>query len=298
MTKEDATGPGSEVRKVRLRPARPVLKWAGGKTQLLGEILRRLPETIDTYFEPFVGGGAVFFALAAEGRFRHAVLSDLNRDLSDLYIALRDDVDGVVSELRLLEGKTREEDYYGIRKLTRPKKRAQVAARIIYLNKTGYNGLYRVNRSGQFNVPFGRYKKPKICDEPNLRAASRALKGVSIECEDFEEVCRRARSKDAVYFDPPYLPLSPTANFTDYHHQPFLHEEHRRLAEVVRLLRRRSVFALLSNSDTEETRRLYDGLIVERVVANRMINSKADQRGPVGELLVTNRPVARSRASR
>jgi DNA adenine methylase len=297
MNNENAVGLGSRSCIVRPAAARPVLKWAGGKTQLLSEILPRLPENIDTYFEPFVGGGAVFFALAAERRFRRAVLSDLNRDLIGVYRSLRDDVDGVIAELRCLEGQTSEEDFYRIR-ATQPRKSAKIAARVIYLNKTGYNGLYRVNRSGQFNVPFGRNKKPRVCDEPNLRAASRALSDVDIECEDFEEVCQRAGPKDAVYFDPPYLPLSSTANFTDYHHEPFLHEEHRRLAEVVRRLRKGRVFALLSNSDTEETRQLYTGLLVQHVAARRLINSKADQRGPVGELLVTNRAAMRQRTTR
>ena len=302
MNSEDAVGlrPGKS-RGARSAGARPVLKWAGGKTQLLGKILPRLPDRIETYFEPFVGGGAVFFALAVEGRFRRAVLSDLNRDLIEVYLALKEDVESVIAELRRLEHQIEESDYYRIRakRPTARTPRSRIAARVIYLNKTGYNGLYRVNRSGNFNVPFGRYKKPKVCDEPNLRAAAQALQGVSIECEDFETACRRARPKDAVYFDPPYLPLSPTANFTDYHHRPFLRDEHSRLADAMLKLKSRQVFALLSNSDTPETRRLYEGLTIERVAAVRLINSKADQRGPVGEILVTSDAVlARKRSPR
>jgi DNA adenine methylase len=276
-----------------------VLKWAGGKTQLLDKILPRLPRKIDTYFEPFVGGGAVFFALAAEGRFRRAVLSDLNHDLIAVYRALQEDVESLIAELRRLEGKIGESDYYRIRSRqpTARTPRSRVAARVIYLNKTGFNGLYRVNRSGRFNVPFGRNKNPKVCDEPNLRAAAQALRGVSIECKDFETVCRRARPQDVVYFDPPYLPVSSTAKFTDYHHEPFLRAEHQRLADVMRRLGSRQVFALLSNSDTRETRRLYAGLSVQSVAAVRAINSKVDQRGPVGELLVTSQAVPTRRRS-
>ena len=271
------------------RPARvrPVLKWAGGKTQLLHEILRRLPQRMGTYYEPFVGGGAVFFALAAEGRFRRAVLVDRNPDLMAVYQALQQDADALIAELSKLRERVGEADYYRIR-AKRPRKLASRAARVIYLNKVGYNGLYRVNRSGLFNVPYGRHRRPKVCDELNLRAAAEALRNVTLKCDDFEETCAEARPGDAVYFDPPYLPRFTRSNFTDYHFEPFLLEEHQRLGRVLRELGERGVYALLSNSDVPETRELYSGLCIKRVEANRNINSKATQRGPVHELLVTN----------
>jgi DNA adenine methylase len=268
--------------------ARPVLKWAGGKRELVESILARLPDRIDTYFEPFVGGGAVFFALAAERRFARAVLSDRNPDLIVVYEALRSDVEAVIDVLDRLRKHHSEKQYYRVRS-EKPKSQAERAARIIYLNKTGYNGLYRVNRSGEFNVPFGRYKKPNICDEPNLRAAGAALEGVEILVEDFEAVCSRAKKKDAVYLDPPYVPVSRSANFTAYHHDPFGMDEHRRLARVFAHLEKKRVHAVLSNSYTPETKKLYENFECEIVRVSRMINSRGSARGPIKELLVVSR---------
>lgn len=267
--------------------ARPVLKWAGGKTQLLGPITRALPARIRTYFEPFIGGGAVFFSMAAERRFERAVLGDRNPDLMAVYRALQADVDAVIEELGKLGHS--EDEYYRIRE-SRPRTLARRAARIIYLNKTGYNGLYRVNRSGGYNVPFGRYKRPNICDEPNLRAVAAVLRDVQLEVADFEELCRAARPGDAVYFDPPYVPLSKSASFTAYDRHPFGLAEHERLSRVFRELRERGVAAVLSNSYTVETRALYAGYRRIDVRVKRPINSRADLRGPIKELLVVNEP--------
>lgn len=276
-----------------LVPARPVLKWAGGKTQLLPQILERLPARIETFFEPFVGGAAVFFALAAEGRFQRAVLADRNPDLVAVYRALQADAEAVIDELSQMRHS--EAEYYRIRELS-PRRLAQRAARVIYLNKTGYNGLYRVNRSGQFNVPFGRYKKPNICDAENLRAAARVLEGVEIVEADFEEVCVRARPGDAVYLDPPYVPLSKTANFTAYARHPFGPSEHQRLARAFTELERRRVAAVLSNSDTPETRALYRGFRAKKVQVSRAINSRPTARGPIDELLVVAERLKRPRS--
>lgn len=269
------------------RPARPVLKWAGGKKQLVPAILKRLPAEIDTYYEPFVGGGAVFFALAARQGFRRARLSDRNPELVTVYHALQQDVEGLIAALR--QYRYDETLYYRVRERV-PASPIARAARTIFLNKAGYNGLYRVNRSGTFNVPFGRHKNPKICDEENLRAAARALKKATIVEADFEQACRRATVRDAIYFDPPYVPLSETARFVDYDQHPFGTCEQERLAALLTTLGRRGVFALLSNSDTATTRRLYDGHEVARVKARRSINSEPSRRGPIGELLVSNEP--------
>lgn len=273
---------------------KPVLKWAGGKRRLVPEILRELPLRMDTFYEPFVGGGAVFFALAAEGRFRRAVLSDRNPDLICVYEAIRDDVERVIAALRSL--RYSEEEYYRIRS-ARPRSAVRRAARIIYLNRTGYNGLYRVNRSGEFNVPFGRYVRPKICDAENLRAVAETLRGVEVRVADFEEVVASAGSDDAVYFDPPYVPVSATSSFTAYHSETFGAPEHQRLARVFTELAERGVPVVLSNSNTPETRLLYKGFRSREVLVRRPINSDARRRGPVSELLVCGerrkRPVVR-----
>ena len=268
-------------------PAKPFLKWAGGKTRLTKEILRRLPSNIDTYYEPFVGSGAVFFALASEGRFRRAALSDRNSELIDVYRALKRDVDQVIEELRKY---TYDKDVYYEARKKQPQDLELFAraARTIYLNKTGFNGLYRVNRSGQFNVPFGRYTNPNFCDEPRLRAAALALKKARLYVKDFESACKDAKPGDAVYFDPPYVPISSTSNFTAYHQDAFGEAEHQRLAQLFDTLTKRGVPAVLSNSDTPLTRELYKPWQIDSLSVLRMINSVTTRRGGVSELLVSN----------
>lgn len=263
--------------------ARPLLKWAGGKRQLLEAIRRRLPDEMDTYYEPFVGGGAVFFSLAMEKRFRRAVLSDQNSELIETYAAVRDNVDSVIRELRKFRHS--EEDYYKVR-AAQPRTPERRAARMIYLNRTGYNGLYRVNRSGKFNVPYGRYVRPNICDEERLYAVSEALVGVRLQVSDFEDTVRRAKPGDVVYFDPPYIPVSPTARFAEYHHTAFGDAEHERLSELFGKLWDKGVHAVLSNSDTSRTRKLYAPYHHEFVSARRSINSAPGGRGATSELLV------------
>ena len=268
---------------------RPLLKWAGGKRQLLHAILRHLPERIETYYEPFVGGGAVFFALAAERRFKRAVLSDQNEELIATYRAIQSNVGRVIELLSKMPHS--EEAYYEIR-AQRPRTAERRAARMIYLNRTGYNGLYRVNRSGHFNVPFGRYVRPNICDEERLLGVARALSGVVLEVADFSKLCRRARRGDAVYFDPPYVPVSSTARFAEYQSTPFGLAEHRRLAQLYESLTLRGVQTVLSNSDTPETRELFRECRYELVSARRSINSAAKGRGPTSEILVYEGPEA------
>jgi len=271
--------------------ARPFLKWAGGKQQLLPAILDRLPERCATYYEPFIGGGAVFFALAARGAFRRAVLADGNADLVSAYLGIRGDVEGVIR--RLSRMKHDEETFYRIRAID-PAKRdlPHRAARVIYLNRTCYNGLFRVNSKGVFNVPFGRYKKPRILDRENLRRVSRALQRITILKADFEKAVARVKPGDVVYFDPPYVPVSRTSSFTAYAADAFGVDEQIRLAELVRALRDKGVYALLSNADAPISRELYDGLHVQVVEARRAINSRADRRGHVRELLVSTSPLS------
>lgn len=269
----------------------PVLKWAGGKRQIVPEILARLPARIDTYFEPFIGGGAVFFELVNQERFERAVIGDKNAELVNVYRALKEDVEGVIRALKKLEQKHSESEYYVVR-AQKPRSDTARAARVLYLNRTGFNGLYRVNRDGHFNVPIGRYTAPRIVNEPRLRAASAALAKVEIVLSDFEELCRRSRRGDAVYFDPPYLPLSATAAFAEYHSEPFGVPEHRRLAQAFDELSRRGVSAVLSNSDTPVTRELFGSHRLHVVSVRRAINSVGTRRGGVGELLVTPREKA------
>jgi DNA adenine methylase len=263
----------------------PFLKWAGGKRQLLPDLMGEIPGEIDTYYEPFVGGGALFFALAAGKRFRRAVLSDCNQDLIDCYRAIQSDVEAVIANLRAQA--VGEEEYYAMRaRVPADLELPMRAARTIYLNKTGFNGLYRVNSRGGFNVPFGRYTKPAVCDEPRLRAAAGVLKRVKLVCQDFAQTVATATSRDFVYFDPPYVPVSETAKFTAYAHSPFGPDQQQRLTGVLRELGARRVPALLSNSDCPTTRELYSGLPLRSVDVRRSINSDATRRGPVGELIV------------
>jgi DNA adenine methylase len=269
---------------------KPVLKWAGGKRQLLEPILSFIhevfPERIGTYYEPFAGGAAVFFALVAQGKFERARLSDKNEDLIRVYSELRDDADAVIRELeKLCELGLGEEVYYKVRSM-RLKKPSARAARLIYLNRTGYNGLYRVNRSGHFNVPYGRYKKPRILDLARLMAAASALQGVELLVEDFQASCAKAKRGDFVYFDPPYMPVSKTASFAEYHSDAFAIAEHERLAKTFARLTKKGVSVLLSNSDTPETRGLYAEFETQTVLAKRAINSDGARRGAVSELLV------------
>jgi DNA adenine methylase len=264
---------------------RPILKWAGGKRSLAERILGELPRRIDTYYEPFVGGAAVFLALAEQKRFKRAVITDKNRELINLYTVVRDELGKLSKKLEALQDRTSEEDYYAIR-AEKGGGRLDRAARLIYLNKTGYNGLYRVNSKGEFNVPYGRYKRPRVYDPARLELASRYLAGVVIEVADFEDACGKAQRGDAVYLDPPYLPLSKTANFSAYHSEAFGLAEHQRLAKLFDKLRKRGVAAVLSNSATPETRALYQSFKCSDVAVRRSINSVASGRGAVSELLV------------
>lgn len=267
--------------------ARPFLKWAGGKGQLLPELLTRVPKAFGKYFEPFLGGGALFFALHTSGRLDHAYLSDANSKLMDTYRAVRDEVEAVIAKLRPFVND--KELYYRVRAWRHAELApARRAARFIYLNKTCYNGLYRENQRGEFNVPFGRYRHPKICDADSLWAAAVALRQAELKCHDFEKVLDLAEAGDFVYLDPPYDPLSATSSFTSYHGEGFGPDEQRRLAHTFQELDRRGVYVMLSNSDTRLIRALYRRHVVEKVQAARPINSKAARRGKITELIVRN----------
>ncbi|MBI3945833.1 MAG: DNA adenine methylase [Armatimonadetes bacterium] len=269
--------------------ARPFLKWAGGKGQLLPELTKRVPASFGAYHEPFVGGGALFFALFGLGSLSTACLSDINPSLIDAYIAVRNHVDEVIVALR--QHRHDERHYYAVRAL-KPEllPLPERGARTIYLNKTCYNGLHRENRAGQFNVPFGRYKNPTICDEENLRACSRALQRAEVSRRHFSSVLDVARPGDLVYFDPPYHPLSATANFTSYDRSGFGEGDQAQLRDVYAELTRRGVKAMLSNSDTPFIRSLYSDYEISQVHAPRIVNSRASGRGKVPEVIVRNYP--------
>jgi DNA adenine methylase len=262
--------------------ARPFVKWAGGKRQLLGEIVARLPKEFGAFHEPFVGGGAVFFAVEPA----RAVLSDMNERLIRSYRGIKHDVDGVIEILKtyrnnkafFLKARKRSIDAGSD---------AEVAAWFIFLNKTAFNGLYRVNSKNQFNVPFGANASARICDEANLRACAAALANAELKCEDFSAVLDRAQPGDVVYFDPPYVPLSVTSSFTSYTSQGFDMKDQARLRDVALELRRRGVFVLVSNSSAPAVRELYQAdFECADVSAFRLVNSNVKARGRITELLI------------
>ena len=263
-------------------PLKPFLKWAGGKRALIEQFRPHIPESFGRYHEPFIGSGALYFNL----RPKRASLSDNNLRLIRTYLGIRDATDDVIA---LLESYPHEREFFlSLRgQDIDAESDSHVAAWFIYLNKTGFNGLYRVNSKNKFNVPFGDYKRPKICDHATLRACAKALKRAKIEHVDFETSARRARKGDLVYFDPPYVPLSATSSFTSYTQHGFGMDEHRRLRDLALDLKKRGVQVLLSNSSAEAVRDLYsDGFEQIDVKARRAINSKGSGRGEITELLI------------
>ena len=267
------------------------MKWVGGKGRLLPQLMPLLPAGVELmrHVEPFVGGGAVFFGLRPE----RALLCDVNPTLVDTYTAVRDDVDAVIEHLRAL-AHDHDRDvraYYRVReRYNRARKLApaQRAAMFVYLNKTCFNGLHRVNRRGEFNVPAGRYDKPRILNEVVLRAASTELSRAELSCSGFERLLTAARPGDFVYLDPPYEPVSQTASFTAYAQDGFGREDQLRLRDVFAVLDRRGCKLMLSNSDVPFIRDLYQRWNISRVSASRAVNSDPGKRGPVQEVVVRN----------
>ena len=282
-----------DVQKLINAKPKPFVKWVGGKRQLLRQF-RELglypPEDFNpitnTYYEPFVGGGAVFFDLLP----KNAKLSDLNNELVITYNVIKNNVDELVQSL---QKHVYDKEYY---LEVRAKKiddlsDVEVASRFIFLNRTGFNGLYRVNKSGQFNVPFGRYNNPVICDEDNLRRVSDALQGVTITHQDYKNVLKTAKSGDFIYLDPPYYPINATSSFTSYTAEGFLEKEQTELRDTFVKLHEKGCFVMLSNSDTPFINELYsglDGITINKITAGRSINSKGSGRGKITEVLVTN----------
>lgn len=268
---------------------RPFLKWAGGKGRLLEQYEPFLPTHCRTYYEPFLGGGAVFFHMA--NRCERAVLADINPELVNVYRCVKDQLDDLIDLLAWHKRHHCHDYYYALRQqhdLVAPVARA---ARLIYLNKTCYNGLYRENSQGQFNVPMGKYKNPGICDPALLKTASMALQSATIVELPFEPILDwPLTSQDFVYFDPPYHPISATSSFTRYNRYGFTTTDQKRLASVFRELAARGIRVMLSNSDCDLIRQLYAGFPMHKIRAARAINSKACRRGKIQELLITSYP--------
>ncbi len=265
----------------------PVVKWAGGKTSLLTRIAARLPKAYGTYIEPFLGGGATFFALRPE----RALVADSNAELIAMYEAIRDEPAALMAALDTLQPHVADRERYLAVRAQDPATltRTEAAARFIYLNKTCYNGLYRVNREGKFNVPFGRHASPpRLYDASNLHAVGEALRRASVRCADYRDVLREATPGDFVYLDPPYHPAARTANFTSYTPLGFGDADQRALADEVARLTDAGVFVLLSNSDTPLIRELYGSYHATEESVGRAINSRADRRKGARELLVDN----------
>lgn len=271
----------------------PIFKWAGGKRQLLPELRKYVPAKFNAYYEPFAGGAALFFDLLPE----RAHLSDLNGELIQTYMVIRTNVESVITALRAYEYRHKRalalspnhalDLYYSIRAEV-PNHPVTVAARMIYLNKTCFNGLYRVNKAGLFNTPYGHYKNPIICDEGALYSASTALRRTTLRQCSFRVAFDNAKPGDFVYCDPPYPPTSSTANFTAYTAASFNFEAHEMLAHRARLAKQQGVQVVVSNADLPVIRELYkDGFTIHAVQARRNINSKGDKRQPVGELIIT-----------
>ena len=306
-------------RSLALQPVRPFLKWAGGKRQLLPRLREFYPEAFAAYREPFLGSGAVFFDLVNQGRLagRRTVLTDTNGDLVGCYAHLRDEPEAVIQCLRRLAAGYKPDPkghYYGVRDKFNPKRQAisngrgiesdrytaELAAMLVYLNRTGFNGLFRLNSKGKFNVPRGRYSNPRICDTENLRNVAAALSAptTSIEQVRYVDSLAGAKAGDFVYLDPPYAPLSSTAQFTSYTSDGFSAADQAQLQRTVIRLARKGCWVLLSNSTAPEVTELYDGnrdaeragLHAYKTPARRMINSNASHRGHVLEYLITNIP--------
>lgn len=268
----------------------PVVKWVGGKRQLINEINKYIPEEFNTYYEPFVGGGAVLFEMQP----KKAVINDLNSELINLYKVIKNNVDELIQELK--QHKNESEHFYKIRALDRDEEiyatlsDVEKAARFHYLNKTCFNGLFRVNRQGEFNTPFGRYKNPDIVNEKTIRAVSSYFNNFDIifKSTDFKQAVEGIKKGDFVYLDPPYDPVSNSANFTGYTKGGFNREEQKRLKELCDELDDMGVKFLLSNSETKFILDLYKEYNIKIVQARRSINSNARKRGEVNEVLVMN----------
>jgi DNA adenine methylase len=269
------------------------VKWAGGKKQLLEQFEEYFPKKIEKYFDPFVGGGAVaFYLLKTHSEIKKVYLSDINEELIITYNVIKTQVEELIALLKENKTKHTKEFYYKLRaEDIKALSSLQIAARFIYLNKTCFNGLYRVNSKGQFNVPIGNYKNPAICSEDELKEISQLLRKDDISTKHFYEAIKDAKAGDFVYLDPPYYPLNEKSSFTTYTKDNFLEKEQEHLARVFKELDKRGCKVMLSNSDTDFIKNLYKEYTINFVKATRMINCDATKRGAINEVVVTNYPL-------
>lgn len=288
---------------------KPFVKWAGGKSQLISEIRKKYPKNIKCYCEPFVGGGAVLFDILANYKPEKVLINDINKELIITYYQLQNNVDNLIKKLFALQNEFISADleqrkiiYNNNRKLYNSLKNkscenneSEIASLFIFLNKTCFNGLYRVNKNGDFNVPMGSYKNPLICDEFNLKKSSSLLKNVKIICGDYSRCIDYINDETFVYIDPPYRPLTQTSSFTSYSAKVFDDKEQIRLADFINIISRKGAIVVASNSDpqnADENDMFFDNLYrnysIKRIQAKRAINSKSEGRGNVSELLISN----------
>ncbi len=284
-----------KIENTDLKKAQPFIKWVGGKRGLLSQIIPLLPKGFNNYFEPFLGGGALFFELYAQGKLdgKKVYLFDINAELINTYNIVKKHPAELIQILHEFKEKHSKEYYYEVRAWDREESFLEIeplkrAARFIYLNKTCFNGLYRVNKSNQNNVPMGNYKNPNIVDEMVIYSASEALQNATILNTTYKDVLKLASKNDLVYFDPPYYPLAPTASFTSYSEFEFLDKEQEELYDVFYKLDKQECHVVHSNSDTLFINELYSAFNIEKIQANRFINSKSSGRGKISEVLVRN----------
>ncbi|MGY3756074.1 DNA adenine methylase [Helcococcus kunzii] len=270
---------------------KPFTKWVGGKRQLLNEIVKLMPHSYNTYHEPFVGGGALFFYLQP----KNAVINDMNSDLILSYRAIKDDLNNLIEELEYHKQHNSKEYFLDLRSYDRDERinslsNTQKAARIMYMLRVCFNGMYRVNSKNQFNVPYGRYKNPKIVDKVLLKNISDYLNSSNILIlnEDFEVSIKECKAGDFVYFDPPYIPINETSSFTSYTNEGFSYKDQVRLRNIFSELTRKNVYCMLSNSNSPKTLELYEQFNIHQVKAKRSINSISSKRGEISEVIITN----------
>lgn len=290
--------------------AKPFLKWAGGKSQLINTFDEMLPQElkngeVDTYIEPFVGGGAMLFHILQKYDIKKAYINDINKELINCYRCLKANVLEVINHLKFLEkdylqSEDRTKYFYKVRNRYNEihlngHLDYEKCADFIFLNKTCFNGLYRVNKEGKFNVPHGKYKNPVICNENNLMLCSKLLQKVEITFDSYEQVLNKADEKTFIYFDPPYRPLVENSSFTSYDKSGFNDDDQIQLAKNYKLLNEKKCVLMLSNSDPKNTNKednffdnLYNGFYIKRVFAKRMINCQASKRGNITEIVVMN----------
>jgi DNA adenine methylase len=274
--------------------ARPFLKWVGGKSKLMPQLLPLVPKAFNNYYEPFLGGGAFYFALP---NVKKAFLNDINKHLVAAFEHIRDDLDVVINELMMLQNAyydltdEAQKEYFLERRAEYNRLQdssIRKTALLIFLNKTCFNGMYRENSKGEFNVPFGNHRTPPILDEKNLRSVSLKLRDAEFTSGSYDEVVKFAKKGDFIYFDPPYFPLTPTASFTSYHASGFAKSDQEKLRDTFAELDKRGCYVMLSNSATDAIREFYKKYRIVNVQAARAINSVGSKRGKVTELVIMN----------